>query len=42
MRRLLGRQRTSTAVDQLTARERDVLRLMAEGRSNQRIGVELY
>ena len=42
VRRLLGRQRTSTAVDQLTARERDVLRLMAEGRSNQSIGKELY
>ena len=42
VRRLLGRQRTSTAVDQLTARERDVLRLMAEGRSNASIGTELY
>ena len=42
VRRLLGRQRTTTTVDQLTARERDVLRLMAEGRSNQRIGRELY
>ena len=42
VRRLLGRQRTSTAVDQLTARERDVLRLMAEGHSNASIGKELY
>jgi DNA-binding NarL/FixJ family response regulator len=42
VRRLLGRQRTTSAVDQLTAREQDVLRLMAEGRSNARIGRELY
>ncbi|MCV2491157.1 response regulator transcription factor [Geodermatophilus sp. YIM 151500] len=40
--RLLRRQRTTSAVDQLTAREREVLQLMAEGRSNARIGRELY
>jgi DNA-binding NarL/FixJ family response regulator len=42
VRRLLGRQRTTSAVDQLTAREREVLGLMAEGRSNQRIGRDLH
>jgi DNA-binding NarL/FixJ family response regulator len=40
--RLMGRQRTASAVEQLTAREQDVLRLMAEGRSNVRIGRELF
>jgi DNA-binding NarL/FixJ family response regulator len=39
---LLTRSRTTTALDQLTHREREVLRLMAEGRSNQRISRELY
>ena len=42
VRRLLGRRRITQAVDQLTAREREVLQLMAEGRSNAAIGKELY
>ena len=41
VRRLLGRQRITQTVDQLTAREREVLQLMAEGRSNAAIGKEL-
>jgi len=40
--RLLGRSRRTSAVDQLTAREQDVLRAMAEGRSNAAIGKELF
>jgi DNA-binding NarL/FixJ family response regulator len=43
--RLLGRQRGHSALDELTPREREILGLMAEGRSNQaiadRIVVEL-
>lgn len=35
--RLLARRRAPTPVDQLTAREREVLALMGEGRSNQGI-----
>ena len=35
--RLLGRPRGHTPLDELTAREREILRLMAEGRSNQGI-----
>ena len=42
VRRLLGRQRITQTVDQLTVREREVLGLMAEGRSNAAIGKELY
>jgi DNA-binding NarL/FixJ family response regulator len=40
--RLLGRSRATSAVDQLTAREQDVLRAMAEGRSNAAIGKALF
>lgn len=39
---LLGRQRIVNSVDQLSERERDVLRLMAEGRSNVGIGQALF
>ncbi len=39
---LLGRQRNVNPVDQLSERERDVLRLMAEGRSNVGIGQALF
>lgn len=39
---LLGRRRTSSPIDQLTERERDILALMAEGRSNQAIGERVF
>ena len=43
--RLLGRQRAHSALDELTPREREILGLMAEGRSNHaiadRLGLEL-
>jgi DNA-binding NarL/FixJ family response regulator/class 3 adenylate cyclase len=39
---LVGRHRTSDPIDDLTPREREVLELMAEGRSNQAIGERLY
>jgi DNA-binding NarL/FixJ family response regulator/class 3 adenylate cyclase len=39
---LVGRQRKSDPIDQLTPREREVLELMAEGRSNQAIGERLF
>ena len=38
---LIGRRRAPSALDELTRRERDVLALMAEGRSNRGIGQEL-
>jgi DNA-binding NarL/FixJ family response regulator/class 3 adenylate cyclase len=39
---LVGRRRQHDPVDELTAREREVLELMAEGRSNQAIGERLF
>jgi DNA-binding NarL/FixJ family response regulator len=39
--RLLGRQRAHSALDELTPREREILALMAEGRSNQAIADRL-
>jgi DNA-binding NarL/FixJ family response regulator len=39
---LVGRQRVHNPLDKLSDREREVLRLMAEGRSNQRIGEHLF
>lgn len=39
--RLLGRQRRDSPLDELTRREREILRLMAEGRSNQAIAERL-
>jgi DNA-binding NarL/FixJ family response regulator len=40
--RLLAHRRRASEVDRLSERERAVLRLMAEGRSNQGIGAELH
>jgi DNA-binding NarL/FixJ family response regulator/class 3 adenylate cyclase len=40
--RLVGRRRNRGPLDDLTAREREVLELMAEGRSNQAIGERLF
>ena len=39
--RLLGRPRTHTALDELTPRERQILALMAEGRSNHGMAIAL-
>jgi DNA-binding NarL/FixJ family response regulator len=39
---LVGRRRTRDPIQELTDRERQVLALMAEGRSNQAIGERLY
>jgi DNA-binding NarL/FixJ family response regulator len=39
--RLLGRQRRHSPLDELTPREREILALMAEGRSNQAIADRL-
>jgi DNA-binding NarL/FixJ family response regulator len=40
--RLLGRRRHREALSQLTGREQEILRLMAEGRSNAGIGERLH
>ncbi|MBP2324970.1 DNA-binding NarL/FixJ family response regulator [Kibdelosporangium banguiense] len=39
---LVGRKRTRSPLDDLSERERDVLKVMAEGRSNQAICQRLY
>jgi DNA-binding NarL/FixJ family response regulator len=39
---LVTRRRTHVSLDELTEREREVLALMAEGRSNQAIGERLF
>jgi DNA-binding NarL/FixJ family response regulator len=39
---LVARRRTHVSLDELTQREREVLTLMAEGRSNQAIGERLF
>jgi DNA-binding NarL/FixJ family response regulator len=39
---LVGRRRKRDPIDELTPREREVLELMAEGRSNQAIGERLF
>lgn len=40
--RLVAKKREDDPLDELTERERDVLRLMAQGRSNRAISIELY
>lgn len=39
---LVGRSRTGSPLDHLTPREREILSLVAEGRSNQAIGQRLF
>ena len=39
---LVGRKRRDDPLEQLTAREREVLELMAEGRSNQAIAERMF
>jgi DNA-binding NarL/FixJ family response regulator len=39
---LLGRARTRSRIEELTPREREILALMAEGRSNQAISEHVY
>ena len=41
VQRIVGRRRATSELDDLTPREREVLALMAEGRSNQGIADEL-
>jgi DNA-binding NarL/FixJ family response regulator len=41
VQRMVGRRRTTSAVEELTPREREVMALMAEGRSNGGIATEL-
>jgi DNA-binding NarL/FixJ family response regulator len=41
VQRMVGRRRTTSAVEKLTPREREVMALMAEGRSNGGIAAEL-
>jgi DNA-binding NarL/FixJ family response regulator len=41
VQRMVGRRRTTSAVEELTPREREVMALMAEGRSNGGIAAEL-
>jgi DNA-binding NarL/FixJ family response regulator len=41
VQRMVGRRRTTSAVEELTPREREVIALMAEGRSNGGIAAEL-
>ncbi|HKH19156.1 MAG TPA: response regulator transcription factor [Solirubrobacteraceae bacterium] len=41
VQRMIGKQRRDSPIDDLTPREREVLSLMAEGRSNQGIADEL-